>query len=426
MFACRASRQLGAVAFVALIGPFALAGCTDEPTASPTSDVTIVATSTTRPDDGTLLVGVVLPTSSGADELGSSMSTAVRLALKEINAAGGVNGRDVRLLTREEGDNAATAALAVQDLLQLGVDAIVGPASSTDTLGTLGAAVEAGVLTCSPTASALALDAFPDNGLFLRTIPSDSLQASALAAVLEASGSNTAAVVYLDDAYGRPFAAATEAALAAEGTEVSASVGFTLSDDSLSAAVAEVAATDPEVVVVIADAVSGPTVINAMDDGITTQPTYVVNDAIRRPATTAPGFSVGLARRVVGVSPLAYSGSTEFLDALRTIDPTASGLYAHNAYDCLNIIALAAQAAGSSRPLDISLQLTSVTASGTSCDSFPACNESLAEARNINYDGPSGNLSIGPDGDMITALFERFTFQRGRDITTGTVAVGSG
>ena len=38
-----------------------------------------------------------------------------------------------------------------------------------------------GLVACSPTAAAMALDDFPDRGLFVRTIPSDSLQAAAIA-----------------------------------------------------------------------------------------------------------------------------------------------------------------------------------------------------------------------------------------------------
>ena len=39
----------------------------------------------------------------------------------------------------------------------------------------------AGVVTCSPSATALALDDYPDNKLFFRTVPSDSLEMVAIA-----------------------------------------------------------------------------------------------------------------------------------------------------------------------------------------------------------------------------------------------------
>ncbi|MGB8857671.1 MAG: ABC transporter substrate-binding protein, partial [Ilumatobacteraceae bacterium] len=363
-----------------------LAACNDDGGSDPATTVSVVATTTTgHLDDGALVVGAVLPSSGGAADIGASMSDGLAVALAEINGSGGINGRQVRLIVREEGENPATAGLAVQDLAQLGVDAIIGPTSSTNVLGTLGRAVDAGVLTCSPTASALALDDFPDDGLFFRTIPSDTLQATAIAGLVEASGSSTATVVYLDDDYGRPFAAATQAAITAQGTKVTGTVGFTPSEGSITAAVESVLANRPDVIAVIADGTTGPAIINAIDAANDSKVTFVVNDAIRRPAASAQPFAAGLATRVVGVSPLAYAQSAAFTDALRAVDPEATGLYAHNAYDCLNIVALAAAAAGSNQPADIAAAIPAVTSSGTGCTMFDDCNAALAEGRNIDY-----------------------------------------
>lgn len=404
-----------------------VAACSDSGGGGPVTVDTIAATSTTaHSDDGALVIGAVLPRSGSAADLGSSMRDALAVGIAEINTAGGINGAPVRLITAEEGSNLATAGLAVQSLATR-ADAIIGPTSSLNTLGTLGIAVDAGVLTCSPTATALALDMFPDDGLFFRTIPSDSLQAVAIAKVVEASGSRTAVVVYLDDGWGRPFAEATEDAIAALGTEVTATIGFAANEDSFSAAVTEALANAPEVVAVIADGVTGPGVINAIDAAAQTPMSYVVNDAIRRPAPSAQPFSPGLAARVSGVSPVAYADSPMFTQALLTVNPDATGLYAHNAYDCLAIIALAAHAAGSNQPTDIAAALTSVTSSGSGCAMFSECDELLDDGRNINYNGPSGNLSIDMNGNMSAATFAKFRFERGgRDVADGVVAIGVG
>ena len=91
--------------------------------------------------------------------------------------------------------------------------------------------------------------------------------------------------------------------------------------DSIEAAVSAVVETSPQVVVVIADKSTGPAIISAIDDasGATT-PTYVVNDAIRRPDASAAPFGRGLIDRISGVSPLAYPVSNDFLSSLRTTD----------------------------------------------------------------------------------------------------------
>ncbi len=406
---------------------FAGAACTTGSNGGPPSTLSEVTTTTERLDDGTLLVGAVLPAAGSSTEIGVSMSAALVVAAEEINASGGVNGRNVRVVVREEGDNAASALLAVQNLVQIGADAIIGPTSSLAMLATLDTTVESGVLTCAPTAAALSLDAYPDAGLLIRTVPSDSLQALALARVADATGADSAAVVYLDDGYGRPFGQAVQAALADEGTTIAAAVAFQDDEASISAAVAEVVAAGPGVVAVIADARRGPAMVAAIDEATQGRLTFVVNDAGRRPDAAAQPYAADLAERVLGVSPQAYSSSTAFAEALKAVDPEATGLFAQNAYDCLNIIALAAVAAGTIRPTDIAAQVTAITSRGTTCNDFPTCAAELAAARNINYDGPSGNLAISSSGDRTSAVFERFTFdESGRDVADGLLRIGDG
>jgi len=388
---------------------------------------TVPATSTTtHPNDGALVIGAILPRSGSAADLGSSMSEALAVGVAEVNADGGVYGKPIRLITAEEGTNPATAELAVQALAPR-VDALIGPTSSLNTLGTLSSAVGAGVLTCSPTATALALDNFPDDNLFFRTIPSDSLQAGAIAKLVEASGSRRAVVMYLDDGYGRPFGEAAETAIAALGTTVAATIGFTANEDSISAAVKDVLTNEPEVVAVIADGVTGPAIINAIDAAAPGQLLYVVNDAMRRPAPSAQPFSPELALRVSGVSPVAYTNSAAFSQALQSVNPAATGLYAQNAYDCLAIIALAAQVVGSDQPTEIASAVSSVSSSGSSCTMYSACSDLLSDGRNIDYNGPSGNLAIDANGNVVAANFEKFRFDSsGRDVADGTVAIDAG
>lgn len=410
-------------ALTALAGPVACTGNAESPpVTSPAQTATTV-----DDDDGVLLLGLVVPRIGGGAEVGLSVRTTVTLAVTEINAEGGVNGQKVRVVVREEGDNPATTVLAMQDLVQLDVDAIIGPTSSVNTLGSLDVAVDAGVLTCSPTASALALDAFPDKGLFLRTVPSDSLQATAIARLVDDSGNNTAVVVYLDDPYGRPFAEEVRVALRAEGTGVTDFIGFTASEDSLAATVEQVVEAQPGMVVVIADDTTGPAVITAIDAADSLNPSYVVNDSLRRPAAAAQPFGRLLAERIQGVSPRAYAGSTTFTEALLTVDPDATGLFAHNAYNCVNLIALAAQSVGTVDSSAIAAAIPAITIGGTSCASFPECSTAMSDGRNIDYDGPTGVLSISSGGDPVSAVFEVFGFdETGRDVATGTLVIGAG
>ena len=181
--------------------------------AAPASTTPPPTTEAARIHDGVLRIGLLLPLSGEGATIGQGMAEAAQQAVDEINAAGGVLGQVVEVFPADEGDDASSAADAIEALVDEGVDAVVGPASSTVALATLGDLLGPGVLTCSPTATSLLLDEFPSSLLFFRTAPSDSLQAAAIAKLAEQTGRFTAAVAYLDDAYGRPLAEATIAAL---------------------------------------------------------------------------------------------------------------------------------------------------------------------------------------------------------------------
>ena len=297
------------------------------------------------PDDGRLTIGLLLPRSGDGAAMGQSMSDAATGAILAINAVGGVRGEQVAVEVADEGETEADAAEAMQQLIDAGVDAVIGPASSTATLAHLDLLLDAGVLTCSPTATALALDDYPERDLFVRTAPSDSLQAVGLAQLAEQTGRTTVAVTWLDDVYGRPLAADTLSALDARSAtiEVVAEVPFA-ADGSPEDVAAAITATEPGVVVVVADADHGGDLLQALAaavaaDSTLEMPEIIVNDSMRIPDTPAemtdlpPEFRA----HIQGLAPVA-----EGPDDL-------PGAFATNAFDCATLIALAARAGRSGR-----------------------------------------------------------------------------
>lgn len=422
----RPHRAVGAGALAVAVALSACSGGGESSDTTPSTSTTVAPTTTVRVDDGQFVVGLVVPETGPAAEIGAAVTAAVQLAVEQVNEAGGVNGQTVRVETRDEGDNSALAQVAVQDLVQAGADVIIGPMSSPDTLATLGITVDSSVLTCSPTASALALDDYPDDGLFFRTVPSDSLQARGIAEIVDDAGGASTALVYLDDPYGRPFAEAVQQALASKGVTVTASAGVAGDEESLLAAADVVDAADADVVVVIADAATGSALISAIDDNVVyPRPTFVVNDALRRPEVVGQPFEPRLGDRIVGISPLAIADDAAFVEELRSIDLSATRAYAHSGYDCMALIALAARDAQSTNSIAIGAALNRMSNGGSSCRSYPVCLALYDAGRNIDYDGPSGEMSIGQTGDLTTAVFEQFAFVDGRDVTVRTFVVGS-
>ncbi len=351
-----------------------------------------------------------------------AMEAAVETAIERINAAGGVLGQRVTLVVADEGSSTATAAASVQTLLERDVDAVIGPASSLIALSTLDELVGAGKVVCSPTASALALDSFPDNDLFFRTVPSDSLQARAIAGAADQTGAQRVTIAYVDDAYGRPFADAVEASLANEAIAAIGRIAFA-ADDDLSDVAAALAEFDTQVLVLLADGEDGTRFLEALDDEDTSGvATIVVNDALRNP--TAPqriqGLDAELRGKIEGLAPQADSN-----DATAPFDPP--GLFAANAFDCANLIALAAVRAGSDSPSEVARQIAQVSVSGSVCETFSDCVDTIESGLQIDYNGPSGVTDLlARTGDPSRSTFDLFTFdESGRDVFQRSLVVGN-
>lgn len=401
-----------------------MAACTNDGDTSPTT--TEVAPTTTsspaRSDDGVLRLGVLLPTTGpGATLFGEGMINAVHLAQDEINDAGGVLGAAVELISADEGATAASAAIGFDFLINSDVDAIIGPASSIVALSDLDAAVAAGVLTCSPTATALALDNYPDDSLFFRTVPSDSLQMVALARIAELSGSTSIAIGYLDDSYGRGLAQALQSAVGTSGLSVLAQIPFSGDDDELTVEAADLLADSPGVVAILGDAGDGTRLLDAVAQASSEDdpPTIVVNDALRdaQSQQVIQGLRREVREQIRGVSPLAVSSN----------DLGLTDLYAANAYDCVNLIALASLQANSDLPRSIAAEMASVSATGSQCRSFADCSDALERGLLIDYEGPSGNTDLSArTGDPSRARFVEFQFDvDGRDESVSTFEISS-
>jgi branched-chain amino acid transport system substrate-binding protein len=385
-------------------GALAVTACSGDDQQSTTTTSTIAPTTTTispRPADGTLSIGAFLPRTGPGAALGGPMISAVESAVGQINVAGGVLGQRVELKVEDE-----SAGTGLDELLAAGVDAIVGPASSTVALSQLGDALlpVTGVVTCSPTATALALDAYPDNKLFFRTVPSDSLEMVAIERRVERTGVDTVAVGYLDDPYGRGLKDAFVQEIDERGLVTAQTpIGFEADQEELDGVAEELVAGGAGVIVVLGDADDGTRLLQAIDVATAdiTPPQVMVNDAIRDGRQAIQALTPGFRARLSGVGPVATT----------IVDGGPEGFFTANAFDCVNLIALAAIQAGSDDPGEITKNMASVSVGGQVCTDFADCAERLAGGLSIDYSGYSGDVELSTTtGERTRAWFEAFGF----------------
>ncbi len=323
----------------------------------------------TRDAAGVLTLGTLLPLSGGLAGEGPAMENGVRLAVDEINEAGGIGGRLLRVLACDSGTNPDIAERAAQHLVDVaGVPAIIGPGSSTEVIETFRrVTLEAGTLLISPSATSPAISTLDDDGLVWRTVPSDALQGDVIAGFLADRGHARVFVVNRDDAYGNGLASVVRARFCRTQACAESFRSRAYPADDLSAAqrdaqlaiVGEVEAFAPDAVVLIGYAPDGLTFLNlaagkgwpfVLSEGLRTDSLVTgIRDPSAPDALLVPGVGdPSLLCDVVGTYP-SYPRETAweaFKDRYAQLTGgEVPGTYSVHAYDATYALALATAAA---------------------------------------------------------------------------------
>ncbi|MEV1331848.1 ABC transporter substrate-binding protein [Micromonospora costi] len=170
-----------------------------------------------REDGSPLVIGGLLPKTGDLALAYPPMAAAAELAIKEINAAGGVLGDPVTWIDGDDGTSPTVAKATVASHIEAGVDVIIGAGGSGISLEVLPDVVQAGLILFSPSNTDDGLTTAEDKGLYFRTAPPDSLQGRALADVILRDGSQRIAIVARKDSYGEGLQAVVKAELEKAG-----------------------------------------------------------------------------------------------------------------------------------------------------------------------------------------------------------------
>ncbi len=150
---------------------------------------------------GPVRIGVA---GSFSDPIGLPMRLAAELAVEEINAAGGIRGRPIELVARDDYADPDSAVFVASDLYDSGVSAVIGHLYSGTTLAAAPVynGGEEPVVAISPSSSSPEVTSAGD--YTFRVCPSDLAHGAALAQwVRERLHLQRGALLYLNDQYGR-------------------------------------------------------------------------------------------------------------------------------------------------------------------------------------------------------------------------------
>ncbi|HUF97626.1 MAG TPA: transporter substrate-binding domain-containing protein [Ilumatobacter sp.] len=358
-----------------------------------------------------MTIGYVLPQTGALSSIIDALALPVEMAVEEINAAGG----NITLIASDSGTDPAVASVAVDGLINDGVSAIIGPAASGVTLSVIDKITSSGIVECSGSTTGSVFSTYNDGGFFFRTAPPDSLQGMVLADVMTDDGVTSAAIIYRNDAYGVGLDASLAAALEANGVTVAAEVAYDPDATSFDAEIAQVAGSGADAVVLItfgegAALMQGMIEAGLGPDSITTYVTDGFKDEVSFDEVDAsnPALFEGIRGTAPSVAP--PDGDPSFQDRFAEYAPDAPTIFSGHFYDCTNVIALAAQAAGSSDPAVFVTEMQTVTNDGTECATWAACAALLAEGEDINYQGASGVVDLDENGEPTAGAYDVYTY----------------
>ena len=201
--------------------------------------------------DSEIRIGQFAAQTGPAAELGKRMQLGIQAHFKAVNAAGGINGRKLSLVSRDDGYEPEKAALAAKALIEEDkVFALIGSVGTPTTLAAVPAINAAGIPLIGPFTGAQALrEPFNRNIFHVRASYFD--ETERIVQHLSTVGIKKIAVFYQNDSYGKAGLEGVTRALAKRNLQPAASVTVERNSVDVAAALAEILKTSPEAVIQI-------------------------------------------------------------------------------------------------------------------------------------------------------------------------------
>ena len=358
--------------------------------------------------DGPVRLGMLVPLTGFSGVYGQPQSKMGRAVINEVNAAGGIKGRQIALVVEDDQSNPDATVRGGRKLIDVDrVAAILGVYSSAGAMAVAPLCWESKTF-MTTSAGADSVTQLPTDGFLLRTQPNTTLQGRKFG---EYAISNGAKRVYFVTPQ-TPFAQSEFDSVTGAVKKAGGDTAMLIYDDkkpSYRSEVDEVLRYKPDAV--IFGGYSPDTTVmmkefyRAAYKGKKIAFGYAVNEKM------ISGVPADVVEDVVTISPSPLEGSTAYARMAKMSGTDHPDYYQAQIYDQLNLIILA-MAASASTDLNgeaIKLNLRKVSRSAT--NTFTQVNNAvdglklLAAGKGVSYDGASGPCEFTPAGDIVDCRF---------------------
>ena len=242
--------------FLAVVGAAAAVGALTACGSSSSSTSTAASGEASGSAEGgaTIKVGLLAPLTGDVSVYGIAVANGAALYIKQVNEAGGINGKQIDLIQMDEQGDATQAVTCFTQMVDQGITALIGDVTTTPTLAVVAESQEYNMpmVSASATAEAVTYDAETDTVYqnVFRTTFTDPFQGVKMADyATDKLGYTKAAVIYQTGAdYNEGLATNFEAEFEVNGGQIVASETYSAGDVDFKTQLTTILNAGPEVV----------------------------------------------------------------------------------------------------------------------------------------------------------------------------------
>jgi ABC-type branched-subunit amino acid transport system substrate-binding protein len=359
-------------------------------------------------------LGTLTPLTGAGGNYGPSMRRAMEWVAEQVNAAGGVAGRRIQLVSEDTQTNPEAAVRAARKLIDVDrVAAIMGTWASAVTTAVAPLCWESKTfLTCVSGADSITL--LPHQGYLIRTQPNTHLQIGKLAEFLLSLKIKRVYTLSAQTPYAVPAEARLAEILGKEGVATVGHVVYDREKTTFRSEVDQALRAKPDMVFL---------------NGYTPDVTVVLKEIYRAGYTggkVAPAFAVNqrllnaLPHEVTdGIYTWAPSPSPDsdaFKRLARALGTDDVDPYSAQCHDHISLVCLAiAQARGEATGTAIRDHVRKISqGAGVRVDQAVEGLRLLAQGKAINYEGASGPCDFNEVGDILDSKFRYEQAEKGK------------
>jgi branched-chain amino acid transport system substrate-binding protein len=367
-----------------------------------------------RAQGGVIRLGTLTPLTGAGGNYGPSMLKAMQWVAGEVNAAGGVLGRKVELVSEDDQTNPEAGVRAARKLIDVDkVAAVMGTWASAVTTAVAPLCWESKTFLTTVSGSDT-ITLLPHQGYLVRTQPNTQLQGKKFAEFMVSVGARRVAIIAVQAPFAQPTQKVVGEELRRRGSELVAAVVYDKDKTTFRSEIDQILKAKPDMVYLNGYT---PDVTIVMKDlykagyaSMKIAQAYAVNQKLLNalpPEVTDGTYTIAPSPSIDSV---AYKRLAKALGA-DDLDP-----YSCQTHDHISLVTLAiAHAKGEATGTAVRDNVRQISqGAGARVDSAVDGLRLLAQGKEVNYEGASGPCEFNEVGDILDTKFRYEQAEKGK------------